>query len=1509
MGSGKGQASLEQMITTAMGIAAIMVIFAIAFNYANDNVRVAQGRDAIDKIAKAADYVNQLGTDAKTAVYINMPAGVKFINSTGNRIQMRMALSGGETDVFANTQANISGQISVTPGGQKVIVTSFAAGNVRVGADHLACSPAFLTASVEQGNSSSANVTLSNTAAFRLDSIGVNVSGIASGMIRIVSAPGSLEPGASGSVELLFEVPLPQRAASYQAVLIASGSNSSLCTSSITLFAIRRGGEDTEGPLAHSLGYTPLMPNINTNVMVHATGDDGGRGDSAIRECQSKINGTAWNGMAAADGNYDSPLEQSSGCAIASCGRLGTVGSYTFEARCRDEYGNLGPVSNITFFVWLSSDTEGPNVTYLNWTPQYPDSATNVTIVAIGEDTLAGGSNISLCRLWADSEGPYDMVPTDGIYGEEVVEGVNYTLGILAAGVHNVSVQCIDSAGNPGPYRNASFEVAEPETLGPNVTYLNVTPYPANTSSFVLVNATGSDVGLGGSRIAICQYSLDGNATWGGMNPVDGAYDNVTEDVNASLGKLNAGRHSVAVRCNDTAGNMGNESSINFTVLDVDGPNVTYLNVTPNPANASSFVWVNASATDVGFGGSNISMCNVSIDGSAAWKNMNASDGAYNNASERVNYSIGYMSAGKHNVSVRCNDSAGNWGSAKLLNFSVKDIDGPNVTYLNVTPAAPNMTEWIFVNASATDVGFGGSNISMCNVSIDGSAAWKNMNASDGAYNNASERVNYSIGYMSAGKHNVSVRCNDSAGNWGSAKLLNFSVLDNLGPNVTYLNITPLAPSSTSPIQVNAIANDSLTGGSNISMCNLKLASNNVVTWYGMIAVDGAYSSNVSENVTYPIAPLEFGQYNLSVVCDDTLGNWGLPRKMSFIVSDGMGPNVSYLGITPAAPNTTSSIIVNATANDSGVLGNSNISMCSVSLDGGAWSNMNAVSPPYDSVTEKANLSIGTVGTPGSHTVAVKCNDSLGNWGAEKNLAFNVKDGIGPDVTAMSFAPPGTIKTTSNVTVLATGSDLNAGGSNISMCQLSNDSGATWRNMRPTDGQYNGISENVNYSLGFLARGSYNISVKCKDSAGNFGPILSQELVVEDGDGPSLTVLGITPSKPTTAMFPITVNATGNDTASGGSNIYQCEYRLDAGSWAPMAPADAYDSPVESASAQLSGLSINKHTVYARCIDAKGNVGANRSLEFNVTDGIGPDVGGIALSPSLPTSLTQIAVSAIASDASQGGSNISTCNISLDGGTWEKMNPVDGAYGSVTENVNYSLGRLDVGGHDVSIKCNDSAGNWGSPAIHSFYVQYGYNILFLKKFATTSAPWLDWIIANRNEYQNSELPWNVNSATSSDLLSGTVRLEDYRVVVMTDAGFTSETINMLKNHTNATGRYIVLPGAGIKNLQDLGGSTYGGYGTGNVNNLELTISQEAHEITAGYAGQTLVVSSFGGVHYNKYATGITLAYRPANSDHEVLIFDQPNRILAFGITSPVNLNNTGKILASRVLNYALNQSD
>jgi hypothetical protein len=50
------------------------------------------------------------------------------------------------------------------------------------------------------------------------------------------------------------------------------------------------------------------------------------------------------------------------------------------------------------------------------------------------------------------------------------------------------------------------------------------------------------------------------------MSAADGAYNQVAEAVYLSIGPKSVGRHNASVRCNDSEGNMGNPSTINFTV-------------------------------------------------------------------------------------------------------------------------------------------------------------------------------------------------------------------------------------------------------------------------------------------------------------------------------------------------------------------------------------------------------------------------------------------------------------------------------------------------------------------------------------------------------------------------------------------------------------------------------------------------------------------------------------------------------------------------------------------------------------------------------------------------------------------------------------------------------------------------------------------------------------------------------------------------------------------------------
>ena len=468
------------------------------------------------------------------------------------------------------------------------------------------------------------------------------------------------------------------------------------------------------------------------------------------------------------------------------------------SVRCVDSAGNIGNASSDAFYVSAGGETQGPIVTFIASYPANATAITSVVVNATGSDASTGGSNISLCELQLDAGAYNAMNASGGAYNTSVVRNVTYTVGLLGAGTHNVSVRCTDSFGNVGNASAYSFNVAYVDTQGPIVTFIASFPVNATTSNNVVVNATASDNSTGGSNISICQLRLDGG-NFSSMNASGSAYNtSVTQNATYSLGLLSSGLHNVSVRCNDSAGNMGSASnySFNITFVDTVGPIVSLITSTPSNAHTNDSVRINATANDSTTGGSNITMCQLRLD-AGTFNNMNVSSGAYNtSAVQNVNYVLGTLAAGTHNVSVRCNDSAGNMGGVYNSSFNVTTADatGPVVHSISIVPSNATTLTPITVYAIGNDTTTGGSGISMCLIQLDG-GAFGNMNATDGAYGSVAENVTYALGLLGKNGHTIGIKCNDTAGNMGGVYNLTFNVTKGFTKQILFIT-TAAAPST-----------------------------------------------------------------------------------------------------------------------------------------------------------------------------------------------------------------------------------------------------------------------------------------------------------------------------------------------------------------------------------------------------------------------------------------------------------------------------------------------------------------------------------------------------------------------------------------------------------------------------------------------------------------------------------------------------------------------------------------
>lgn len=1450
----RGQAGLEQMLVAAVGIAVIILVFALAYSYSNDNVKTSQGKDAADKIAKAADYINLLGTDSRTTVEINMPTGVRFVNVSGNRLHFRIALSSGEADIFVNTQANLSGTVPVIPGGQRVVVTSLGSNMVLIGTDYLSCTPQFLTKSVEQGNSSSANVTITNNANFQLSGISASKTGGGADMMAIAQQPpASLGAGASGNVELGFAVPEEKPVESYSAILIANGSNSSICTSSITIFVTRKGGPDTAGPNVTSISYAPTNPDVNSTVRIAARGSDAPSGNSPIKDCQLSLDDgvSLWNAMAASDGAYDESVEDVDACAAYQCGKL-TLGLHTVYARCTDTADNVGPAKNLTLNVVLSADDTGPIVTYLNWTPQAPTNTTPVTIIAIGNDTATEGSNISMCIISNDSGTTWrNMNAVGSAYNTRVVQAVNYSMGVLKSGKYNVSVKCNDSYNNWGNVTNATFEVTDIDSVGPIVTYLNISPAAPNTTSYIVVNATGSDVGRGGSAISTCQVMVEIPAT-GGIDIVP---------IDASSRK---------------AVQFAAKSHARFAERVIDTGNIT--DPGGNQSNGTPAVTI------------------------IPWTNMNASDGLYSSPVENVSYVANVtIDAGNYTLSVRCNDSWGNMGPVRNATLRVVKVDiiGPNVTYLNVTPFAPTTAGATIVNATADDSATGRSNIAMCLLSSDSGVTWKTMNATDNSYNSQVEKAYYSFGVLPVGDYNVSVKCNDSSGNVGAERNLSFAVKDGIGPNVTYLNITPLAPNLTSVIVINATANDSLTGRSNISVCNISFDSG---AWSRLAPGDGSYDS-VAEKMNYTVGPFGVaGNHSVAVRCNDSAGAWGPARSMNFTVRDTIGPNVTAIAISPSQPTNRDSLNVTAIASDVGS-GGAAVTACRIWIDSAGYYSMAASDGSYNSATENVKHSIGYL-TPGNHTVYINCSDSAGNWGKTGNLTFSVVWGYVKEILFVRSIPIYDDETAWSNWIGSHQSDefdswsydvvtttaVESGAVSLSDYRIIvspsrvSDSGF-WNKMatvRSTTGSYVVL---LGYALryGMVGIGAASQTGTVSTYADEVKISTSNSYITSDylpGDFHTLT--------------------TSAASVGWNDNLYSSARTL------ATVENDPKPTLVDETSKKVLAFGI----IEGGALTAEGTVMATRVLDYallqsgwrKAPSASGPAVSNVAVSAN-PTYGQPVTITASASDAT----GVAKCQVSLDSGGWRSMNAVDGSYGGASENVRYQYSTITEGAHTAEVRCIDAASNLGNSASTSFTVAPGYfkNILFVQSASPTGfeVSWRNWIASNNPG------TWNYDTATTAEVEQGLKDINNYRILVTAYGGSDNGFWNKMGTF-KATGRYVVLLGYGGR---------YGPYKIGATNQYTTNIDSgsnemriaTAHYITSGFTPNSIYTVTTGTESFiwNSVTGGTHLAWVENTNTEATIVDDAADKLLIFGPVDADLLNANGDLLAARVIDHAIQNSN
>ncbi len=327
---------------------------------------------------------------------------------------------------------------------------------------------------------------------------------------------------------------------------------------------------------------------------------------------------------------------------------------------------------------------------------------------------------------------------------------------------------------------------------------------------------------------------------------------------------------------------------------------------------------------------------------------------------------------------------------------------------------------------------------------------------------------------------------------------------------------------------ISASISDATTGNSNVDAADFTIDGGAPIAFTGTF---GSPTVSVSET----FAALSPGSHTIRVRGHDSSGNYGLYASV-VVSTDNQGPLTTGLALTPNPSNGLVQVALHATGSDTAT-GGSAVAAAEYRIDGGSPVGMTVSPPGAVTASLDAAISAGTVLglVAGPHPVAVRAQDSAGNWGGWTTIDLIV-DKSGPTTSGVAAAPNpnnGTLGVNSSipaVRVTATATDTN---STIERAEGFIDSvaggdGAGFPFV-PTDGTWNSSTESMSVdipltTISSLGAGNHIIYVHAKDKAGNWGPMSTTTLVI-DKTAPtasSINRLDPTPTAAASVRFLVT---------------------------------------------------------------------------------------------------------------------------------------------------------------------------------------------------------------------------------------------------------------------------------------------------------------------------------------------------------------------------------------------------
>ncbi|WP_281999185.1 Ig-like domain-containing protein [Geotalea uraniireducens] len=572
---------------------------------------------------------------------------------------------------------------------------------------------------------------------------------------------------------------------------------------------------------------------------------------------------------------------------------------------------------------------------------------------------------------------------------------------------------------------------------------------PANSST---VSGTATVTASASDNVGVSKVEFYVNGT---LNATDTASPYTFSWNTSSLAN---GTYTLSAKAYDAANNVGQSSSVTVTVsngvVDTTSPSVA-LSSPSNNTTISGTVAVAANASD-----------NVSVSKVEFYEN-NVLIAAANAAPYSFNWNSTSVANGSCALTAKAYDAAGNVGQSSAVTVTVSnpvaDTTAPTVTMTSPTNGS-TVSGTVTISASASD------NVGVTKVEFYVNNAL-DYTATAAPYSYTADSRN-----VADGTYTFYAKAYDAAGNVGQSAVLSATVNNTSTADTTAPTVSISSPAAAATVKGTVTV--SATASDNVKVSKVEFYVNNVLKRTDTYA-PYSYSWDTTTGAD--------GSYTLLAKAYDAAGNVGQSSAVKVTVkNDTTAPTVSIS--SPATGTTVTGVTtVTATASD-------NVSVSKVEFYVNGTLKATDTASPYTFSWDTTSL------TNGSYSLTAKAYDASGNVGQSSTVTATVNNPVA-DTTAptVAISSPTSGSTVSGTATVSVAASDNVGVSKVEF-YVNNVLQAT-----DTAAPYT-----FTWNTAALANGSYTLSAKAYDAAGNVGQSSSQTVTVSnvvimkgdvDGDG------------------------------------------------------------------------------------------------------------------------------------------------------------------------------------------------------------------------------------------------------------------------------------------------------------------------------------------------------------------------------------------------------------------------